>query len=102
MLDHGPVTQAGHAAPECAHADTPHLIDNRRLHRKIDQQELALTHLSEALVGLRRGIQALREENRELRRALEAARGPSRAPSAEPWERPHPERIDAGLRRSPS
>jgi hypothetical protein len=102
MLDDGPVTQAGHAAPACAHADTPHLIDNRQLHRKINQQELALTHLSEALVGLRRGIQALREENRELRRALEVAHGPSRAPSAGPGVHAHTESIHDSLRRSPS
>jgi chromosome segregation ATPase len=46
----------------------------RRLRRRVDQQEHALARLTEALFALRRGGQALREENRELRLQIEVAR----------------------------
>lgn len=44
-----------------------------RLRRSVVQHELALARLTDAMLALRRGGQALREENRELRRELEAA-----------------------------
>ncbi|HMS72442.1 MAG TPA: hypothetical protein PKB03_05360 [Baekduia sp.] len=72
--------------------------DYTRLRRQVEQQQLALTHLSEALLGLRRGTKALREENRELRRELEAARGARRVPPAAPGGQAHAARIDEILR----
>lgn len=75
MLDHDPVTQAGEPALRPAHPDTRHVTGNERLRRQLSQQQTALTHLRRALLGLRCGAQALREENRELRRELSAARG---------------------------
>ncbi|MGZ6729612.1 MAG: hypothetical protein ACXVFC_09955 [Gaiellaceae bacterium] len=45
-----------------------------RLRKRVHQHEHALARLSDALLTLRRGGQALREENRELRLELEAAR----------------------------
>jgi hypothetical protein len=44
-----------------------------RLRRRVRQQEMTLAHMSEALLALRRGWSALREENRELRLQLDAA-----------------------------
>ncbi|HEY5144631.1 MAG TPA: hypothetical protein VII98_14125 [Solirubrobacteraceae bacterium] len=102
MLDHRPVTTPGEPASQRAHADTRHLTRDRRLRRQVDQQQLALTHLSEALLGLRRGIQALREENRDLRRELEAERGARVAAPQGPGGQAHADRIDEILRRSPS
>jgi hypothetical protein len=98
MLDHGPVTQPGEFGR--AHPSPPDPTDDRRLRRKIDQQQLALAHLSEALVRLRCGTEALREENRELRRELEAAHGRRNLPAA--GGHSHAGRIDEILRRSPS
>jgi hypothetical protein len=45
-----------------------------RLRTRVQQQEHTLVRLTDAVVALRRGGAALREENRELRRQLEARR----------------------------
>jgi hypothetical protein len=45
-----------------------------RLRKRVGQQDHALARLSDAVLALRRGTMALREENRELRLALEASR----------------------------
>lgn len=52
------------------------------LRRRVDAQDRALAHLSEALSVMRRGGEALRAENRELRGQLEAARLQRRGASA--------------------
>jgi small-conductance mechanosensitive channel len=44
-----------------------------RLRRRVSQQDEALIHMAQALLRLRRGGDALRDENRELRMALAAA-----------------------------
>lgn len=50
-----------------------------RLRRRVSQQDEALIHMAKALLRLRRGGEALRDENRELRMALAAARGKTAA-----------------------
>jgi hypothetical protein len=45
-----------------------------RLRKRVGQQDHSLARLSDAVIMLRRGTMALREENRELRMALEASR----------------------------
>ncbi len=108
MLGHGPHLLPSHSRPSPhsafrgAPADSQHLADSKRLRRQVDQQRLALTHLSEALLGLRRGTRALREENRELRLELEALRSTKSDRAAGPVGRAHAERIDEILRRIPS
>jgi len=100
MFDHGPVTLPAEPVRACSHTGTPDLAETRRLRRQVEQQRMALAHLSEALLGLRRGSEALRAENRELRRELEAAqrtRGTSAAAA-----RSHAEQIDEIMRRTAS
>lgn len=46
----------------------------RRLRKRVAQQDHALARLSDAVIMLRRGLVAQREENQELRAALETAR----------------------------
>jgi len=46
----------------------------RRLRRTVESRELALERLFEAVLTLRRGAVALREENRELRTEVEQLR----------------------------
>ena len=48
--------------------------ENAMLRQRIRQQDLTLGLMSDALVGLRRGSAALRDENRDLRAQLEAVR----------------------------
>ncbi len=43
-----------------------------RLRKQMRQQRLALVRLTDAVLALRRGTLALRDENRELRRELDA------------------------------
>jgi hypothetical protein len=50
------------------------LRDVHRLRLRVEQHEDALSRLTQALLTLRSGGQALREENRELRRELETER----------------------------
>jgi hypothetical protein len=45
-----------------------------RLRKRVRQQDLTLARLSDALVAMRRGGEALRAENRELRAQIEAGR----------------------------
>ena len=45
-----------------------------RLRKRVQQQDHTTARLSDAVITLRRGSMALREENRELRRQIEAAR----------------------------
>jgi hypothetical protein len=51
-----------------------HDTELARLRRRVGQQDLALSRLTEALLALRTGGQALRDENRELRAQLEMTR----------------------------
>ncbi len=57
MLDHGPQTLPSGSAFRGAPDDGQRLTatEIKRLRPQVDQQRLALTHLSEALLGLRRG-----------------------------------------------
>jgi hypothetical protein len=50
------------------------LREVERLRLRVEQHENALTRLTEAMLRLRRGAQALREENHELRAELEMER----------------------------
>jgi hypothetical protein len=50
-----------------------------RPRRRVSQQDEALIHTAQALLRLRRGGEALRDENRELRMALAAAQQRARA-----------------------
>jgi hypothetical protein len=45
-----------------------------RLRKRVGQLDHAMARLSDAVIALRRGSTALRDENRELRGQLEAAR----------------------------
>ena len=56
--------------------------ENARLQRRVRQQELSLRLMSDAIIDLRRGSIALRQENRELHAELAAARDARRALSA--------------------
>jgi hypothetical protein len=47
----------------------------RRLRRQVQQQRIALGRLTDAVLALRRGTEALRAENRELRHVLGARSG---------------------------
>lgn len=98
VLDHGPVTLPAEPALPCAHTGPSDPAENRRLRRQVDQQRVALAHLSEALLGLRRGSEALRAENRDLRRELEAARHARNKPPVAAGS--HADQIDAILRRT--
>ena len=53
--------------------DDPAAAEVARLRRRISQQDHAIARLTEAMLTLRQGAQALREENRELRMQLAAA-----------------------------
>ena len=75
-----PGTRPHPASPGTGSLPAPGVDDLDRLRRQVDQQRLALIRLTDALLALRRGTAALREENRELRRELDAARRPPRDP----------------------
>ena len=99
MLHDAPQAPAARPTVLGAQDDPQHLTgDVERLRRQVDQQRLALKHLSEALLGLRRGTRALREENRELRLELEAARRQKRRPrrADRSADRAGPRRPDRG------
>ena len=54
--------------------DTDLIKEVERLRQRVRQQEHTIAHLTDALLMLRRGGQALRAENRELRHELDAQR----------------------------
>jgi hypothetical protein len=64
-----PLTAAGRTA-----SDGALVREVEQLRRRATQQDETTVRLVEALRTLRRGCQALREENRELRAALEHSR----------------------------
>jgi small-conductance mechanosensitive channel len=71
----------GASAPAEARAWTPAVSrpdtaerEVERLRKRVRQQEKSLAALSEAVIALRTGGAALREENRELRLQLQKAR----------------------------
>ena len=64
--------------------------ENERLRKQVHQQRVTIAHLSDALVGMRRGAEALRAENRDLRIELEARRRRRREPTARPVLRQAP------------
>ena len=73
--------RVGWASDAASQADDPaqptrqQLVrDVTRLTLRVEQHENALARLTQALLTLRRGSQALREENKELRRQLETER----------------------------
>jgi hypothetical protein len=51
------------------------LAEVRRLQSRVQRQDLALGHAAEAIVTLRRGVEALRAHNRELVLQQGARRG---------------------------
>ena len=75
-----PGTRPHPASPGAGSLPAPGIDDLDRLRRQVNQQRLALIRLTDALLALRRGTAALREENRELRRELDAATRPPRGP----------------------
>ena len=68
------IAAAGAVTPRHAAPGAPDELELRRLRRDSRRQELTIEHLLEAVLTLRRGVAALRAENRELHAELQRRR----------------------------